>query len=141
MRLDEIPQEGRFSDSGGEMGKRYRERYFRNANFDALRIIQPVVEKHGLTLIETAFRWIVHHSKLNIKDGNDGIIMGVSSLQQLQSNLKDIEKGPLPDEVVEVLDEAWLIAKPTSPPYWHLDLKYTYDTHQALYGHVKPKIA
>jgi aflatoxin B1 aldehyde reductase len=134
FKIDEIPQEGRFSDTGGQMGVRYRQRYFRDANFDALRIIEPVVQKHGLTLIETAFRWIVHHSKLDIKGGNDGIIMGVSSLEQLKQNLKDVEKGPLPEEVVKVLDEAWLIAKPTSTEYWHLDLKYTYDVRKALYG-------
>ncbi|KAG9618245.1 hypothetical protein KCU64_g22697, partial [Aureobasidium melanogenum] len=78
---------------------------------------------------------MVHHSGLNIKDGgNDGIIIGVSSLQQLEGNLKDVEKGPLPEEVVKVLDEAWLITCPTTPNYWHLDLKYTYDTYESLFG-------
>ncbi|KAG9915965.1 hypothetical protein KCV05_g12436, partial [Aureobasidium melanogenum] len=117
------------------MGGMYRKRYFRDATFDALRVIEPVVQKHNLTLIETALRWMVHHSGLNIKDGgNDGIIIGVSSLQQLEGNLKDVEKGPLPEEVVKVLDEAWLITCPTTPNYWHLDLKYTYDTYDALFG-------
>jgi aflatoxin B1 aldehyde reductase len=132
FKLDEVPAEGRFSES--KTGSNYRQRYFRDANFEALRIIQPVVEKNNLTMIETAFRWLVHHSKLNIKDGNDGIIIGVSSLDQLKNNLEVLEKGPLPDEVVKVLDEAWLIAKPTTVDYWHLDLKYTYDTKKALYG-------
>jgi aflatoxin B1 aldehyde reductase len=132
FKIDEIPQEGRFSDAGGLMGTRYRQRYFRDANFDALRIIEPVVKKYGLTLIETAFRWLVHNSKLDIKSGQDGILMGVSSLEQLTQNLKDVEKGPLPDEVVKALDEAWLIAKPTSVDYWHLDLRYSYDVRKAL---------
>lgn len=64
--------------------------------------------------------------------GRDGVIIGVSSYGQLESNLKDLEKGPLPEEVVKALDEAWLITKPTTPNYWHLDLKYTYDTREAL---------
>lgn len=132
FKLDEIPKEGRFSDT--RIGEMYRKRYFKDGTFEALRVIQPVVEKHGLTLIETALRWIVHHSKLKIKDGNDGILIGVSSLDQLKSNLANLEKGPLPDEVVQALDDGWLIAKPTSPPYWHLDLEYTYDTQKALYG-------
>lgn len=130
----EVPAEGRYSDSVGAMGARYRERYFKDATFDALRVIEPVVEKHGLSLIETAFRWCVHHSALKINDGNDGIIIGVSSKKQLEQNLDAVEKGPLPDEVVKALDEAWLIAKPTTPNYWHLDLKYTYDTQKALFG-------
>lgn len=92
-----------------------------------------MAEKHNLTLLEIGFRWVVHHSKLKVQDGgNDGIIIGVSSLAQLESNLKDIEKGPLPEEVVKVLDEAWLITKPTAAVYWHLDLEYKYDTLKAL---------
>ena len=62
----------------------------------------------------------------------DGVVIGVSSYEQLESNLKDLEKGPLPEEVIKALDEAWLITKPTTPNYWHLDLKYTYDTREAL---------
>lgn len=65
--------------------------------------------------------------------GRDGVVIGVSSYEQLESNLKDLEKGPLPEEVVKALDEAWLITKPTTPNYWHLDLKYTYDTREALF--------
>lgn len=61
------------------------------------------------------------------------MIIGVSSFAQLEGNLNDLEKGPLPDEVVKVLDEAWLITKPIAPKYWHLDLKYTYDTQKALF--------
>lgn len=132
----EIPQDGgRFSDTVPRIAERYRARYFKDETFEALRIIEPVVERHNLTLLETAFRWLMHHSALNIKDGgNDGVIVGVSSEGQLVQNLKDLEKGPLPEEVVKMLDEAWLICKPTAANYWHLDLKYTYDTREALFG-------
>jgi aflatoxin B1 aldehyde reductase len=136
-KTSEVPKEGRYSDSVGIMGPAYRKRYFKDVTFDALRLVEPVVEKHNLTLIETALRWVIHHSDLNIKDGgNDGLVIGVSSQQQLESNLKDVEKGPLPDEVVKALDEAWKIAKvdPPNGNYWHLDLKYTYDTNEVLFG-------
>jgi aflatoxin B1 aldehyde reductase len=52
-------------------------------------------------------------------DGNDGVILGVSSLKQLEGNLQSLEKGPLPEEAVQVLDQAWLINKATAPRYWH----------------------
>jgi aflatoxin B1 aldehyde reductase len=136
MNAETLPDDGgRFSDSGNtRVAQNYRKRYFKDATFDALRLIEPVVKKHNLTLLETAFRWLVHHSKLNIKDGgNDGIIIGISSDQQLKQNLDDIEKGPLPEEVLNVLDEAWLICKPTTANYWHLELEYTYDTMEALF--------
>lgn len=103
------------------MGVRYRERYFKDSTFEALKIIEPVVEKHGLTMVETALRWVVNHSALNIKDGNDGVIIGCSSIAQLDENLKDCEKGPLPTEVVEALDKAWLVAKVDTPNYWRYD--------------------
>ncbi|KAF2102664.1 Aldo/keto reductase [Rhizodiscina lignyota] len=129
---DIVPEDGRFGKSA--MGERYRARYFQDATFEALSIIEPVVEKHGLTMLETALRWCVHHSKLKITNGTDGIIIGASSLAQLESNLKDFEKGPLPEEVVKALDEAWLVCKATTPNYWHLDLNYTYDTQKVLFG-------
>lgn len=69
--------------------------------------------------------------------GQDGIIIGVSSFSQLQSNLRDLEKGPLPEEVVDALDQAWLITKATAPNYWHLELEYTYDTQEALFKSMK----
>lgn len=99
----------------------YRERYFQDATFQALQHIEPVVKQQGLTLVETALRWCVHHSQLKLanKGGNDGIIIGVSSFSQLQQNLADLEKGPLPDEVVKVLDEAWDgFLKGRAPSYW-----------------------
>lgn len=135
-KTKDIPAEGRYSNQSST-GALYRGRYFKDATFDALRLIEPVAQKHGLTMPEIAFRWIHHHSALNTKDnGRDGVIIGVSSPAQLENNLKDIQKGPLPQEVVDTLDQAWLIAKPTAPNYWHLDLKYTYDTQAALF---KPK--
>jgi aflatoxin B1 aldehyde reductase len=135
-----VPAEGRFSEDNGNLGTMYRDRYFKDTYFEALRILEPVVQKYNLTLLETALRWVVHHSALKITQesgGNDGVIIGISSFDQLKSNLKDLEKGPLPEEVVDALDEAWRIAKSEAPNYWHLDLKYTYDTFGALFG---PKV-
>jgi aflatoxin B1 aldehyde reductase len=115
----EIPAEGRYSGDS-VTGKMYRERYFKDGTFEALKLIEPVVQKHNLTLLETALRWCVHHSLLKIKNGGgDGIIIGVSSFSQLEGNLRDLEKGPLPEEVVNVLGEAWETAvKTKSPLYW-----------------------
>lgn len=133
-KTKDIPADGRFSNVVGSMGDMYRKRYFKDSFFEALSIIEPAVEKHGLTMVETAFRWVVNHSALNVKDGNDGIIIGVSSLSQLEENLKDCEKGPLPQEVVEALDKAWKVSQPDCPNYWRFDFKYAYDTRKELFG-------
>jgi len=103
------PTTGRFSN--GAQGEQYRNRYFKDQFFAALDVIRPVAEKYNLTLVEVAFRWMMHHSMLDFKKG-DGVIIGCSSVEQLESNLKDVEKGPLPEEVVVTLDDAWIVCKP-----------------------------
>ncbi|XP_044714531.1 aldo/keto reductase family domain-containing protein [Hirsutella rhossiliensis] len=87
----------------------------------------------SLTMIEAALRWVVHHSELKINDGNDGILIGVSSVAQLDDNLTYLEKGPCRKKSSK-LDEAWQISRADSPNYWHGDLDYGYDTIQALFG-------
>jgi len=131
---DDIPTEGRFSDTSGRIGAMYRQRYFRDNTFKALHTIEEAAKKHGLTMTETALRWLVHHSVLNIKDGNDGILIGASSLKQLESNLNDFEKGPLPEEVVEATDRAWALVQSEAVPYWHKEIKYGYDTKEVLFS-------
>ena len=134
IKTADVPAEGRYSNNDPVIGNLYRKRYFKDATFEALRLIEAVAQKHNLTLIEIALRWCAHHSKLQMQNGGrDGMIIGVSSFEQLENNLKDLEKSPLPDEVVQVLDEAWLITKATTTNYWQLDLEYTYDTQEALF--------
>jgi aflatoxin B1 aldehyde reductase len=52
-KTKDIPKEGRYSDAVGSMGEMYRKRYFKDSTFEALQLIEPVVEKHGLTTVET----------------------------------------------------------------------------------------
>jgi len=119
----ETPTEGRFSDANQQKsGKMYRERYLnKKAYFDAIHHIAPVAEKHNLTLVQVALRWALHHSKLNIKQGSttgDGIILGASSDEQLRQNLDALKEGPLPQDVLDACDEAWLTVKSVAPTYW-----------------------
>ncbi|KAF2160174.1 hypothetical protein M409DRAFT_70681 [Zasmidium cellare ATCC 36951] len=132
-KLDAIPSEGRYSDVDKEVGGMYRDRYFKDSTFDALRVVQDAATKHDLTLLEIAFRWLTNHSALNIKDGgNDGVVIGVSSQAQLEQNLRNLEKGPLPQDLVDALNRAWMICKATAASYVHGELKYEYDTEEAL---------
>jgi aflatoxin B1 aldehyde reductase len=131
--MDIKPESGRFSDQS-KIGTAYRQRYFRESTFKALKAIEEATEKNGLSMLETALRWIIHHSGLKVTNGNDGIIIGMSNIQQLEQNLELVEKGPLPGEVVKALDQAWLYSKADTANYWHGDLEYTYDVHEALFG-------
>ncbi|KAF8211060.1 Aldo/keto reductase [Mycena galopus ATCC 62051] len=116
--MDEKPESGSRFDPERNQGKNYRNRYWKPAYFDALATIRPVVAAHGLTMAEVALRWISHHSLLRREHG-DAVLIGASSLEHIEQNLIDLEKGPLPDEVVAALDTAWESVKPHASNYYH----------------------
>lgn len=111
-------EEGSRFDPNRNQGRNYRGRYWNEAYFDALDIIRPVAKKHGLTTAEAALRWVNHHSLLKREHG-DAIIIGASSAKQLEENLTNLEKGPLPEEILTAFDEGWAIVKATCKPYFH----------------------
>ncbi|KAJ6580794.1 Aldo/keto reductase [Mycena capillaripes] len=67
---------------------------------------------------KVALRWISHHSLLRREHG-DAVLIGASSLAHIEQNLVDLEKGPLPDEVVAALDAAWERVKSYASNYYH----------------------
>lgn len=95
----------------------YRKQYWNEPSFAALDVLRPVVKKHGMTTSEAALRWTSHHSLLK-KEHGDAVIIGASSAAQLEENLSNLEKGPLPEEVVQAFDEAWTIMKTNAVPYF-----------------------
>lgn len=99
-------------------GNLHRGRYWNEFYFDALDVLRPVAREHGLTEAECALRWLCHHSGMKREFG-DKVIVGASSAAQLEQNLVDMEKGPLPREMVEALDAAWLRVKGVVPKYFH----------------------
>ncbi|VDB87118.1 unnamed protein product [Peniophora sp. CBMAI 1063] len=105
-------------DTKNWQGQAYRKRYWNDPYFKALDLLRPVCEKHGLTLAEVALRWMSHHSLLKRETG-DAVIIGASSTKHLEQNLIDLEKGPLPEDVLEALDEAWKLVLPVASNYWH----------------------
>jgi aflatoxin B1 aldehyde reductase len=115
--LHQSAQEGRF-DPNTQQGKMYRARYWTESYFKALKVVDEAAEKAGLTMAEVALRWVSHHSQMKREYG-DSVIIGASSVKHLEQNLLDLEKGPLPDEVVKSLDEAWGVVKGEVYKYWH----------------------
>jgi len=96
----------------------YRTRYWHAEYFDALDLLRPVAAKHNLTEAECALRWMNHHSLLS-RDKGDAIIIGASSTKHMEENLVDLEKGKLPDDVVEALEEGWGKCRGLAGRYWH----------------------
>ncbi|KAF9137764.1 hypothetical protein BG015_002623 [Linnemannia schmuckeri] len=48
----------------------------------------------------------------------DGILIGSTSVAQLEESLTELEKGPLPEEMVKAFDEAWEAVKGTTNWYF-----------------------
>jgi len=115
--LENLEQGSRF-DPNRTQGANYRRRYWSEEYFDALDILRAASKKQGLTEAESALRWITHHSLLS-KEHGDAIIIGASSAKQLESNLIDLEKDKLPNEIVQAFDEGWAKVKGVARQYFH----------------------
>lgn len=93
-------------------------RYWNKAYFDALDKLRPAAKKHGLSEAECALRWMTNHSMLEREKG-DAIIIGASSTKHIEENLIDLEKGPLPQDVLDALDVGWEGCRGITTRYWH----------------------
>lgn len=113
LLTDQLTRDGPESSA-----KIYVNRYWKAPYWDSLDLLNPLAKKHGLTQAEIALRWGVHHSLMK-KEFGDNILIGASSSEHLDSNLKDLEKGPLPEEVVEALDKGWELVKGVASNYYH----------------------
>ena len=111
-------EEGSRFDPNRAQGKLHMGRYWNEFYFDALDKLRPVAKKHGLSEAECALRWLAHHSQLS-KELGDGIIVGASSTHHLEENLKALDQGPLPQEVVDALDAGWARIRGMPLKFWH----------------------
>ncbi|KAG0313713.1 hypothetical protein BGZ99_008612, partial [Dissophora globulifera] len=112
---EEVDSEGGRFDSKLWSGSFFRGKYWNKLNFEGIQIIENAIKPHGITLLEASLRWMRHHSGLKAADG---ILLGASSVSHLESNLTDLEKGPLPESVVVAFDEAWEHVKPVTANYF-----------------------
>ena len=114
VNYEDAPTDGRFTHRPN-----YQKRYWKKSFFEGVRIIKEACEKHRLTMIEATYRWLAYHSMLNGRRG-DAVIIGASKLEHLQQNMKSINAGPLPGDVVEAFENAWTVTKGDSPEYFTL---------------------
>lgn len=88
----------------------YRDRYWNSAQHAAVARLGEVADAAGITLIALALRWLLMRSEVT------GIILGVSSLAQLDTNL-DAADGPLLDAAtLTACDEVWDTLRGAAPP-------------------------
>lgn len=89
----------------------YRDRYWLQANFDAVLELSHLAQEAGRSLVSLALNWLLHQT------GVDGVILGASRLEQLQQNLAVLDDGPLSPETVLACDRVWLKLRGTAPQY------------------------
>lgn len=107
---------GRF-DTTTIVGNLYTGNYMKKELIEAARKVHEEASKRGLSGHEVALRWVLHHSALSADKG-DAMIIGASSMKQLEQNIKACHGGPLPDELVEWLERTWDVAKDVAPAPW-----------------------
>ena len=99
------------------MGKAYRGLFFKPEILEAAQRVRVEAERAGITGHAASLRWVLHHSKLG-GDKDHGMIVGASSLAQMEENLRICAEGPLPEDLVKVVDEVWEHVKEVAPKPW-----------------------
>ncbi|EHK16210.1 uncharacterized protein TRIVIDRAFT_64979 [Trichoderma virens Gv29-8] len=97
------PQAGSRYDTSHYLGKFYASKYLKPSIEAAADRVREIAAKHGISGHAASLRWTAHHSALSAEYG-DGIIIGASSISQLEQNLDIFEQGPLPQEVADAID-------------------------------------
>ena len=68
-------------------------------------------DRQGLTLVELAFRWLLS------RPGVDTVIVGATTLDQLEDNLLACQGPPLAEDVLAECDAIWERLRGVTPKY------------------------
>ncbi len=105
-RFDSSPSEGtRFST---EM---YRRRYWNRLQFEAVETLRQTAKEREMTLVELSFRWLLTRRLV------DAVLVGASSVEQIETNLAACEAPPLDPDVLQPCDDAWEGLRGVAPAY------------------------
>ena len=115
--FDAKPADGRFGTN-----EQYQDRYWKSEFFPVVNEFVQACETHGISPASAAIRWLVHHSALSSDVTGLGldhsIVLGASRMSHFTANLKACSEGPLPDQLVDVLDAGWESARPYCIKYF-----------------------
>ncbi|XP_063641559.1 aflatoxin B1 aldehyde reductase member 2 isoform X2 [Pan troglodytes] len=110
---------GRFF--GNSWAETYRNRFWKEHHFEAIALVEKALQAaygaSAASVTSAALRWMYHHSQLQGAHG-DAVILGMSSLEQLEQNLAATEEGPLEPAVVDAFNQAWHLVAHECPNYF-----------------------
>lgn len=89
----------------------YRQRYWNDAQFEAVEALTLCAREAGLSLIELSFRWLLSRRLV------DAVLLGASRLDQLRTNLAACEVDELDEETSARCDEVWQALRGAAPSY------------------------
>ena len=88
--------------------------YGKPAYLEALSEWEQIAKDVGCSRAELAYRWVSYNSPLDPKYG-DAIIVGASSLQQLEQTLDGLKNGKLPESAAKRIDHVWKTIEHEAP--------------------------
>jgi aryl-alcohol dehydrogenase-like predicted oxidoreductase len=91
--------------------KLYQDRYWHGRYFKAVEELREIARHAGRSLVSLALNWLLHHTP------SDVVILGASSLEQLNENLEASEEGPLSEETLNACDQVWHDLRGPLPVY------------------------
>ncbi|MGA3054614.1 MAG: aldo/keto reductase [Candidatus Korobacteraceae bacterium] len=91
--------------------KLYRDRYWHEQYFRAVERLKEIAKSAGRSMVSLSLNWLLHHTTA------DCVILGASSMEQLNQNLAAGEDGPLPEDVVKACDQVWQELRGPLPVY------------------------
>jgi aryl-alcohol dehydrogenase-like predicted oxidoreductase len=89
----------------------YVDRYWHPAYFDAVDELRAAAEQAGRGMVDLSINWLLHHTS------TDCVILGASTVEQLQQNLNAFEAGPLREDTLAVCDAVWQKLRGITPKY------------------------
>jgi aryl-alcohol dehydrogenase-like predicted oxidoreductase len=94
-----------------DSNKLYQDRYWHTQYFNAVEQLRQIADGANRSLVSLALSWLLHHTI------SDVVILGASSMTQLNENLVAAEEGPLADDVLKACDHVWHDLRGPLPVY------------------------
>ncbi|RDW59885.1 hypothetical protein BP6252_12972 [Coleophoma cylindrospora] len=86
------------------MSKACKAAYDKPQMHDMIKKLEELLTGSEISMPEAALRWLFYHSMLR---GQDSVLLGASKTQQIETNMRQIAKGPLPDAIAVSLGNLW----------------------------------
>jgi aryl-alcohol dehydrogenase-like predicted oxidoreductase len=94
-----------------DSNKLYQDRYWHSQYFNAVEQLRQIARDANRSLVSLALSWLLHHTV------SDVVILGASSMTQLNENLAAAEEGPLAEGVLKACDQVWRDLRGPLPVY------------------------